>query len=898
MKSFPVVLFRARAACFAGQLALGVSAALAVLAAYAALAALSDWAFALSGDTRAALLFAGKALAALGALASLAWAFRAARRLPRELDALNRDSRSSISCALGLPVAAQGLEGWLAQQARLQAADAVLQARRHFPALRRWAGGVLLLVAVGGAGWGLYAAFPQEACVLGQRLAMPYADIPPLSPYVFEVNPANPETYYGEDLALSARIGGGPSPRAVNLLLKAEGMPLQTLPAFRNRSGEWTRVLENVTAPCSVAFATADGRARSRFIPVRVSHSPRILSGVATVTPLPYTGKPPKQTKLGGSEILVPDGGSVAIELECSMGIAGGFALFTPSGSKEPQKVEAHAEGNRLHVSMKVRAPGSLSMQVVDAEGRSSDAPVQVRLAVLPDAPPEVAVTAPEDGTFLVEGHPLELRAEATDDYGLVRFSLFKSLAPYRQHGISVLQGKGAKQAYSCTYDTAALGVKAGDVLEFRVETGDDNPFRFNIVSSPTVTVKVISAKEYAEILRLETGYKEFLQRYQAMEDAMDRAARALEAAAAAATPEDREARKSEALQAMQQARDLAARLAADFPAFDMDKQLSSVSEKLVKALDANIQRLAGLSPEAGDFAERVQEMLEFGKEAAGELDRESEAAALVALLAQAVEAQQQFLRLVQRQEDMVKLFDLFKREYGVSSTMEPGKLEGLGADQAALRDEYALWEESLSPLLAELAHHPELDKMYAQIFGMRTACEQAGVEGLMDQAVGEAAAHRPADAASYARKALEGMQRLLESECSQKGCQNAAQQCASCMSQSAQSTLQQMLEAIGQGRDKGQGGYGAGYGLGRSPVPGRQGDKLVGPGRLRMGGNMPGLSGRARQADSKSRGDGQQQSGKHGAGDAPPDAPSFPDGSIEQVPPAYRDAVRHYFSY
>lgn len=897
MKSFPVVLFWARAACFAGQLALGVSAALAVLAAYAALASLSDWAFALSSDTRAALLLAGKALAFLGALASLAWAFRAARRLPRELDVLNRDARSSISCALGLPVAAQGLEGWLAQQARLQAAEAVLQARRHFPALRRWACGVLLLAAVGGAGWGLYAAFPQEACVLGRRLAMPYADIPPLSPYVFAVNPANPETYYGEDLALSARIGGGPSPRAVNLLLKTEGMPLQTLPAFRNRSGEWTRVLENVTAPCSIAFATADGRARSRFIPVRVSHSPRILSGLATVTPLPYTGKPPKQTKLGGSEILVPDGGSVAIDLECNMGIVGGFALFTPSGSKEPQKVEAHAEGNWLHVSMKVRTPGSLSMQVADAEGRSADAPVQVRLAVLPDAPPEVAVTMPEDGTFLVEGHPLELRAEATDDYGLVRFSLFKSLAPYRQHGVSVLQGKGAKQAYSCTYDTAALGVKAGDVLEFRAETGDDNPFRFNIVSSSTVTVKVISSKEYAEILRLETGYKEFMQRYQAMEEAMERVARALEAAAAS-TPEERMARKSEALQAMQQARDLAARLAADFPAFDMDRQLSSVSEKLVKAFDANMQRLSELSPEAGDFAERVQEMLEFGKEAVGELDRESEAAALVALLAQSFEAQQQFLRLVQRQEDMVKLFDLFKREYGVSSTMESGKLEGLGADQAALRDEYALWEESLSPLLAELARHPELDKMYAQIFGMRTACEQAGVEGLMDQAAGEAAAHRPADAASYARKALEGMLRLLESACSQKGCQNAAQQCASCMSQAAQSTLQQMLEAMGQGRGKVQGAYGPGYGLGRSSVPGRQGIKLVGPGRLRMGGNMPGLSGRARQADSGSRGDGQQQPGKRGAGDAPPDAPSFPDGSIEQVPPAYRDAVRHYFSY
>jgi hypothetical protein len=92
----------------------------------------------------------------------------------------------------------------------------------------------------------------------------------------------------------------------------------------------------------------------------------------------------------------------------------------------------------------------------------------------------------------------LEVKAE--DDYALSRFVLYKALAPYRQHGISELQGKSRTQVLVRSYDTAALGLSPGDKLELRAEVGDENPFRFNIVSTPTTIVHVISEEEYAAV--------------------------------------------------------------------------------------------------------------------------------------------------------------------------------------------------------------------------------------------------------------------------------------------------------------------------------------------------------------------------------------------------------------
>lgn len=892
MSDFRTELRRARLACFVAQLAYGLGWWLTAMALVAVLVALCDWGFVLSEELRLRLLQPALWLGAVLLLPVVWRAVVVARRLPSELDSLNADPRCTVSSALRLPRQNKGsLADWLTGRALQQAAMAVRSAREHSPALRRWMLALLVPVLAAGALIGLYCASPAAFSTLAARLLMPHEDVPPYSPYQFTLTPAEPQVHFGEDITLACRVAGAPAPAELNLLLRSEGMPVQALPVFVARDGSYMRVLEHVTAPCEVAFATPDGRARSHFVPLKVNYSPRILSGRATVTPLPYTGEPPREHVLGGSEISVPDGGTVAFELQCSSEIVSGYGLFTPAGESEPQRLPARAEGKSLRLSLPLRTPGSLMLQVKDSAGREADAPVHIRLAVQPDTPPTVAITAPEDGSYLVVGQPLKMELKAEDDYALNRLTLFKALAPYRQHGLSELQGRPRSQTVTHSYDSAAMGLNPGDVLELRAEVGDDNPFRFNIVSTPTTRVNVISAEQYAEILRMEIAYDEFLSRYELLTEALGQSVQALKDADAAAARE-----------AMESARELARTIAADFPVFDMDGRLSELARQIANELDANLAELSTLGDGAGDSQRRevFDRMLSRLGEQLTSLAQEEQQAAELALVARAQEAQYRFAELVQRQAELVGLYRRFMNEFGAASTSEPGRLEGLGVEQLAILQEYVAWEESLSPLLAELGQHERLTSVYQQVFAMRHACEQAGVEGLMDQAVAESSAHHPAEAHSYAAQALAGMEQLLKNECSSESANNAAQQCRNSMASAVGSTLQQLLDAMQNRRRENSPGRGEGNGRGQAMRPrAGGGNRLIGPARSRM------TRGSGRGNSAAKAGDGQP-------GDAPalhspqlrpigtpgPESPTYRDIDTQMVPPTYRDAVRSYFSH
>ncbi|MBQ8480768.1 MAG: hypothetical protein IJ503_10355 [Akkermansia sp.] len=882
MKKFRRELNWARLACFVAQFFCGLSWVLAIMGGLLVLAALVDWGFVLSDSTREALYEYALWVPGVLLLPVLWKAVHTAYRLPMELDALNEDERHTISSTLQLPLQSRGeLTDWLTEQAQQQAAKAVRRARGHYPALRRYLIAVLVPTVAAAVFIGLYSVSPVIFSTLAARLLQPHEDVPPYSPYRFSLLPTKPIVHFGEDISLSCRVEGDTPPSELRLLLRADGVPLQVLPVFRAQDGSFVRVLEKVTAPCEVAFATADGRARSHYVPVQVSYSPRILSGQAVVTPLPYTGLQPTEHVLGGSEIRVPDGSTVAFTLNCSSEITGGYGYFSAAGESEQKQVKVRVSGKSLTAELPLRQAGTLTLQVKDAAGREADTPVHIRLAVLPDTPPSVSINKPEDGSYLVVGQPLAVEVKAEDDYALNRFNLYKALAPYRQHGISVLPENARSHTATQTYDTVALGLRAGDVLELRAEVGDDNPFRFNIVSSPTTRVTVISESEYARILQMELSYDEFLSRYVE-----------LEAAIAAAVEALKSGDLSAARREMEQARDLARTFAADFPVFDMDGKLSELSRQIVSVLDENLSEMT-----APDSA-AVERMLSRLGQFSAELKAETQQAAEVALIARAMEARLRFAQLLERQSEQVRLYRLFMDEYGAASTSEPGKLEGLGAEQATIMQEYIEWEDSLSPLLEELGRHESLLPMYQQVFAMRHACEQAGVEGLMDQAVAESSAHHPADAHSYARQALEGMQQLQSQECSAESCTNAAQQCRSNMCSAAGNTLQQLLDAM-KNRSQGKSpGYGVGSGNGSSYMPNAPGGKLIGPSRSRMSQRQS--RGRSTGPSAGSRQPTKQGATPVGSSVVSPhaEAPAYLNSGSEIVPAPYRDAVRSYFSH
>ncbi len=902
---FATTLRRARAACLLACLFRAAGRTLLLMLLLVLLACLADLSLVLEESTRETLRNTAELLIALYVFTEFVLLRRTLRSLPQEFDRLNADPRHSVSCALGLPTGGSGLGAWLAQAARDEAAQALRRARRHHPMLRRAAGGLLALLLGAGLIITCSTLWPEASVTLTHRLAHPHDDVPPYSTIRFTLTPETPRVHYGEDIALAVSLSGEGSDavEGVDLLLRVEGLPEQRLPAFRNRQGQWVRTLEKVVTPCRIAFATADGRARTKFLPVELNYSPRILSGKASVMPMAYTGLPEREVVLGGSEVRVPDGSRVRFTLSSDRELSGGYGLFKPAGEGEATRLPATAQGREMTLELSLREPGTLSLQVIDREGREADSPVQTRLAVLPDMAPEVNILAPEDQGYVVAGEKLAVKVEASDDYGLSRFELYKALRPYRQHPVSVLRGQGAKQLHEQQVDTAALGLKPGDVLELRAEVGDENPFRFNIVSTPTTQLHVISAMQYAEMLREELFYDDFMARYENLEQARQDALRSLEAAEAAKTPEERRAALAQVAEAHARAAELAGQIAADFPVFASDSELSALAAEIAAQFRANEQQAKGDVP-ADDEAWRalLAAMRERLEASADELAEQTAQAKLVELSMRVQEAQQRFAELVERQQAMVGLFTRYIREKGIAAANSSAQLEGLGAEQAAIMQAYTDWEEGLSPLLGELRQHEALQNQWQFLFRLRTACEQAGVAGLMEQAVDEAAARRAADAQSYARRALEGMEQLLQKEASQQAAQQAMEQDCNCqggMCDKAAQTLREMLDAMKGKQGNNAGGEGQGRG-------GKRGGRLYGPNRSRQqrGGRAGAQEARGRADEGRGNAPGASE-GRPGSPheDADSRGRTLPGGlnsklQLELVPPAYRDAVRSYFSH
>lgn len=918
-------LFRARLICGLCTWVAGAGRACVVALLLAVAFALLDWAFTYEAALREQLLGIWVGAVVLWLLAEVGWAIRSARHLPEELDLINRDPRHSIACARYLSAPDTPLGRWLTEQSRGEASDSLRRARRRgHPVWRRLAWALGYAAAAAGALAVLHAAAPRATETLGLRLFCPAQDTPPYSPYSFSVSPTDAAVLYGDDITLSASVSGGPEPEEIVLLLDTPGLPVQKLPAFRDQRGRWVLELEKVTAPCRFAFALPDGRARSRFADLRVVHYPRIIAAGATVRPPAYTGLPEQHVSLGGSEITAPDGATLDFELSCSMEIASGYAEFLEAGRSEPLRLEGKASGRSLSVSLPVHRPGIVTLQVRDAEGREAPMPIKTRIGVQPDLPPEVRITAPEDGAFLVAGSPLTIEAEAADDYGLSRFELYKALCPYRQHGVPVLDGSKAEQRYSCTIDTAALGLRDGDAIELRAEASDANPRRYNIISSPTVRLNVISEEQYRLLLAMETGFEEFMARYRVLAEARERSLRAIESALEAKLTE-RTGALTDVVQHSREARRIAEALAGDFPVFDMDGSLSEVAAELAAVFAQNEKEAASLPVylPAEEYRERLRAMYERLEALENEMDAQMQEAERVALAAEVQEATARFAELTEDQRDLVDRLRRFMDEYGASSTTQPERLEGLGEDQNLIARDYTDWLEGLSGLRERLAAQPELEASVAMVQRMQEACREAGIGELMSEAARCAANHEPAETHRAAETAQQRMEQLARSEASQEAAEQAAEQSMQQMSRQAADTLRRMMNAQRERRrqqeqqqqQQGKPQQQQQQGKQQQQGQGSGSSKMASaPPRFRPEQALPRQKGDARRpARKRSEGRGEGKQGGEG-GDKPSDGQRSPgsaagrpeaessdgrprEADLEQVPPNYREAVKAYFA-
>lgn len=556
-------------------------------------------------------LRAAAALAALGAAGTVvASGVRrgladTADRADRALGGTRREARTAHDLAL-LPEPRAGsleehLRGVALKDALARLATLPLAARLPLAALRRAA-----LAFAGVAGVALVVALvaPDPARITASRFLRPDADIPPWTPWTFAVEPGDTEVFYGADAELLVRVKGARPDGPVYCLVRdpADGRVEKTR-AFDRGDGAFGYRIEKAAKPLEYAFSAGRGRSVRHRLDVRLQ--PRVAEARVTITPPAYAALPEKSHALGAQDLAALEGSTVTLTVRSNRPLSGGELRITPT---EAHRVRHRAvvtpesvTGDTAVFRWTMKATSRLALTLRDLRGTPSDSPLELEQKALADQAPEVALASPPARSLATPNTKLAIAGDATDDLGLDRLAFVRTLVGRDDRTETLASGlPGKSQSMDRLLDLARLGVAPGQTLEFRLQASDRNPSKLGVATSAPAVVSIISEEQYAEILRERATIEDFTARFDSLRQAVDDAAKSLDALEKAM--ESGDAKKiEEARKAAEQAhRDSLAKLDAlreDFPAFDMEKDLREQAWLASAAMNANISALKAMKP-------------------------------------------------------------------------------------------------------------------------------------------------------------------------------------------------------------------------------------------------------------------------------------------------------------
>lgn len=846
----------------------------------------------------------------------IAWKVPAAAAAAKA-DELLADPRRGASAALALDPGSSPtpLSRMLAERA-LEGAGAALGELRFGQLIsRRWLGllllGLLLPLAAIGC---VKLAWPSAFAVVSQRLLHPSRDIPPYSRFVFTIHPENPSTVYGGGVLVSAEISGAAVNQPVECLIrKSGGGDILRLPAFRESATRFSRKPDGLTEPIDIAFAC--GRARSAWRRIEVLLEPEILGGTVRLVPPEYTGLDAVSFALDTNEIAAVEGSKVTLEITSNRPLGSGDLTFTPITTPGSEPV---AESVKASLSSAQTASftwiavksGRLSATLRDVRGTPSPKPLELSFKLLPDQAPEVVLTSPPPMMLATPKSVIPLNGRAQDDFALAKVNLVRTLSGFRDrvHVVApALNGKSFD--FSDKLDLDELGLVSGQTIELTLDAADHNPSLLGQGSSEISRIRVISEDEYAAYIRARTTVDQFSKRFEAARGAMDKAREALGKLKKAVDEGKRdEAAKAleDAAKAHREAIELMERIAADFPAFELEKRLKELAEKQLEDLRGNLRDLEGFDPGAADDARKqaVEEMLKRLERQAPRAREIDEDFRMIDQMAQLLEMAARFRRIYEAQASLAKRFGTITEELRRGIDQNKRLLPSLADTQEKNRQALDDFKAELKRRAEALPKDEALVPMIDSALGFLRDLEEAQPESLMDAAARHGRAGEAREAFNQAELARELLLRLMSKpEMFPQAAAGRAPE-LNLPRPDVNRNLEQMLEAL-LGQNQGDGGGNQGGRQGGAPGPGgvAGGDRngfpmdlpVVGPDRLWFensdtAGGGSGGTGAAKSGVPPTTGKGSIQPGGERQGQSSTATP-------EAVPENYRDAVKRFLT-
>ena len=294
----------------------------------------------------------------------------------------------------------------------------------------------------------------------------------------------------------------------------------------------YSATLENVTRPLQYYVSVKE--VTSEQYQITISNEP-------VVTQFQYRLNPPVYTQLQsqtlpvnvgdiqvlfGTEIVLTAESNkplqrahIAFEasddilLEVKEGSLQGPITQLPVGGNPDSQQKALSTPEIIQGSFVARQSENYRIYITDVDGFTNRDPVNWTITVLEDAAPDVTIVAPARDTVLDDAMLVELKVEATDDYGIQELQLVYRVESEGAEAVNVplkrwavedaLSQRSVFVAY--TWDVDRIGMFPGETLAYYVQALDtDDVSGPNIGKSHTFTLRFPSLSELYDAVATE----------------------------------------------------------------------------------------------------------------------------------------------------------------------------------------------------------------------------------------------------------------------------------------------------------------------------------------------------------------------------------------------------------
>ena len=329
---------------------------------------------------------------------------------------------------------------------------------------------------------GCWAVFePAYFTNSAARIFLPSGNIAPLTrTRILDLKPGDADVPHGRDVVLTAKFGGE-IPRTAWVCFREGVAPWQkALMDSETGQPDFSFAWKSLAEPLEYYIEAGDARSASCKIHVR----PRTVlrSRSADITPPAYTRLSAGTVKNFSELRNVVPGSRVALMLDFNNPVN----ELKVSGDKNAEFSVSRIDLIRWRIEGIVSASQAVKLEYSDAGGIADSDLIQI--AVKPDDPPKIHVTAPAEGreTAATRDGFLNVQCMVTDDFSLGKVALYKSTSDKTDaqivHEWKDVAGKSSFLA-EIRVSLRELGSADEDKLTFCVIAKDEND-----VSGPGVT--------------------------------------------------------------------------------------------------------------------------------------------------------------------------------------------------------------------------------------------------------------------------------------------------------------------------------------------------------------------------------------------------------------------------